>query len=171
MRRLIRVYDGLDQAGPLLPQSRGEHVMDLLVPPDTEADAATCLRELDEVDVLEVHTVSGVAEEPDLFPPDHLQSPVLDYYHLDREVVPDRRRELSHQHRETSVAHERDHLPPWMAHLRSDRIGDSVGHGGERPRDREALFCPDPDPERGPERVGPAVCADDRVVGEEGGGS
>ncbi len=57
------------------------------------------------------------------------QRVVLEDNHLDRHLQLPKREQIAHEHRESAVPGQRDHLTARMTHLRSNGLRERIGHG------------------------------------------
>src|SRR5215218_3181281 len=123
--RLERVDDSFNYRRPFFGHRLADYRPDFTrlsyrVPP-----APAALGKLGKVNRRELDSVLGVAKECHLLPPNHAKRIVLDYYHLDRQVVLHRSRKLGHEHGKAAVANERDALPVRVRYLRRYRVGQA----------------------------------------------
>src|SRR5690348_3579125 len=166
-RRLERIDNGLDDRRSLLFEGRLERVAHFFGLLAAKSNAATGLGKFHEVDRLQLDTICGIAEKYHLLPLDHPEYVVLDDHDRDRQLVFHRGGEFAHQHREATVANERDTLSVGIRNLRGDCVGKTWRHCREITGKREELPTTDLDMTRDPRRNGPAVRGDDGIIGKK----
>jgi hypothetical protein len=122
------------------------------------------LRESGKVDRLQVDSVLRIAKEDHLFPLDLAEVIVLDDHHFDGQLIFHGSDEIGHQHAESAIADERDHLSIWIGELRSDRIRQAWRHGRQIPGERVNLSATRRNVASPPGRDGATVAGGDSVV-------
>src|SRR5207248_9416222 len=98
---------------------------------NVEAGSAAGARKCGKVNGVQLNAKLGIAEENHLLPLDLAEIVVLDDHNFDGQLVLDRGDEVSHQHAEAAVAHERDHLPLRVSELSGDGVRQTGRHGRE----------------------------------------
>src|SRR5580658_7246798 len=127
-RESIGISDYINERGPLMLQrlleARG-HIRGVF---DSYTHHADGFGKLGEVWILQIRLIVGKACGFHLeF--HHTQSAVVEHEYLNREVVLCDCQQVTHEHRETAVSGQGDHLSSGIGALCANRHGERVGHG------------------------------------------
>ena len=98
---------------------------------EREAHPAACMRELREVNWMELNAKFGIPQKNHLLPFNLTENIVLDNHDFDRQLIFHCGHKIGHQHGKTAVANKCDHLSIWICNLSRYRIGQPTRHCGK----------------------------------------